>query len=79
MLRVRDTGHGMSAEIQSQIFEPFFSTKSKGHGTGLGLAIVNGIVQRSGGSIIVDSKPGGGTTFHIYFPRERARIQAPMR
>jgi PAS domain S-box-containing protein len=67
-LRIGDTGVGMAPAVQSQIFQPFFTTKPAGQGTGLGLAVVYGILDQNGAGVAIESAPDAGTTFTIHWP-----------
>ena len=71
-LTLADNGEGIDPSIIDHIFEPFFTTREVGEGTGLGLSMVYGMVRHLGGAIMVESKPGDGSTFHLYFPRAEA-------
>jgi PAS domain S-box-containing protein len=68
VLEVSDTGTGMTEEVRQRCLEPFFSTKGK-QGTGLGLSLVHATIERHGGKLSIDSKPGHGSTFSVRLPR----------
>jgi len=68
VIRVTDAGVGIPPERIGKIFDPFYTTKRSGEGTGLGLATVYGIVKQSGGFVFVESTPGIGTVFELWFP-----------
>jgi two-component system NtrC family sensor kinase len=67
-VRIADNGHGMPKETLARVFEPFFTTRPVGEGTGLGLSVCHGIVNRHGGTIDIQSVPGGGTTVTVSLP-----------
>lgn len=68
-LSVSDDGEGIAPEVLEKVFEPFFTTREVGQGTGMGLAVVHGFVHQHDGHIDVDSKPGVGSKFTLYFPK----------
>jgi signal transduction histidine kinase/CheY-like chemotaxis protein len=69
MVRIGDTGSGMTAEVKAKAFEPFFTTKAPGEGSGLGLSQVFGVARQSGGGVRLESKPGIGTSVSVLLPR----------
>lgn len=68
LIAIKDNGVGMSAELQSRIFEPFYTTQEVGNGTGLGLTVVYDVISQLGGQIEVKSEEGKGTTLTIHLP-----------
>jgi PAS domain S-box-containing protein len=79
-LAVTDTGVGMTPVVAAQALQPFFTTKERGNGSGLGLSMVYGFVKQSGGYLMIDSKPGEGTSVTLYLPRGKddpARAKRP--
>jgi two-component system, cell cycle sensor histidine kinase and response regulator CckA len=74
MLEVKDSGPGISAEVQAKVFDPFFSTRFTGRG--LGLAAVAGIARGHGGAVALRTEPGEGATFTVYFPASEERARA---
>ncbi|WP_240722788.1 ATP-binding protein [Poseidonocella sp. HB161398] len=77
VVKVVDHGIGISPDKVTKVFEPFYTTKRTGEGTGLGLSTAYGIVKQTGGFIFVESEPGQGTTFILYFPAHRPK-EAPL-
>jgi CheY-like chemotaxis protein len=78
VLRVRDSGTGMDAEVARRVFEPRFSTKPNGIATGIGLVTVREIVTRSGGTISMHTSPGAGTMFEMHLPSVRRSEERPV-
>ena len=78
-LMVCDTGVGIDDEIRDRIFDPYFTTKATGKGTGMGLCMVQGIMEHCGGGIVLDTTPGKGTCFTLYFPSADMPVDAVIR
>jgi PAS domain S-box-containing protein len=77
-LAVKDSGVGMDPMTMARIFEPYFTTRTPDQGTGLGLSVVHGIVSSTGGTILVSSEPGCGSTFRVYWPTSETGVLPSM-
>jgi two-component system cell cycle sensor histidine kinase/response regulator CckA len=75
LISVSDSGIGMDDETKDRIFEPFYTTKEKGHGTGLGMSTVYGIVKQNNGFISIESKYNQGSTINVYWPTVDEKLQ----
>jgi CheY-like chemotaxis protein len=75
VVMLRDTGTGMTPEVQAKAFEPFFTTKAPGAGSGLGLSQVFGTARQSGGDVQIESELGKGTTVSVYLPRAKVAVE----
>ena len=76
LIRVSDTGTGMSPDVIAKAFDPFFTTKPIGQGTGLGLSMIYGFLKQSGGHVRIESKEGQGTTVGLYLRRAQMNEEA---
>ena len=77
VVRVGDTGTGMTAEVKAKAFEPYFTTKGPGRGSGLGLSHVYGLAQQSGGGVQIETAPGQGTSVRVFLPRADPAAERP--
>jgi two-component system cell cycle sensor histidine kinase/response regulator CckA len=77
-ITVRDNGSGMTPDILRRVFEPYYTTKPEGRGTGLGLATIRSLMERHSGLVTVQSQPGRGTEFELYFPAEAVAAMEPI-
>jgi len=78
-IEVADTGAGISSNLMSRIFDPFFSTKGPGKGYGLGLAISLAMAESLGGALTVESKEGEGSRFRLWIPRRRPEEESSQK
>jgi CheY-like chemotaxis protein len=78
---VADTGEGMKQDVLDRAFDPFFTTKGVGKGSGMGLSMVYGFAKQSGGHVTIESKPGQGTSVHLYLPvsKHETAARQPVR
>jgi DNA-binding response OmpR family regulator len=76
-ISIQDKGYGMDKEIVERIFDPYFTTKEPGEGTGLGLAVAHGIAASHGGTILVESQPGAGSSFEVLLPCRQTKQYKP--
>lgn len=79
LVEVSDTGRGMTHEVMSRLFEPFFTTRKMAVGQGLGMAVVQGIVKIHKGFVVVRSQPGQGTAIGVYLPASKGRRESQER
>jgi len=78
-LGVTDNGHGMTPQVKRRALDPFFTTKTRGLGTGLGLSLVQGVARSAGGTVQIDSAPGGGATIVLTLPAHLPEEERPQR